>query len=147
MLVIKRIIDMSVSCKILSLLLFLSVGMGASAQEQQSGKWRAAFYGGLYINNEQAWLLEPSVTWRFHDLLGLSVGLEMTRQYNQPSRMTVIDGYDAVLTDNDRNVGWIILKPSVMVRTPDLWKNTDGSCRLGCRPSRASPWPVRFTIP
>ncbi len=88
------------------------------------------FYGGLYINNEQAWQLEPSVAWHFHDYLGIGLGIELTGQYNQPSRQTIVDGYEAELTDNERNIAWVILKTSIIFKTPKVWKSSDNYYRL-----------------
>ena len=98
-------------------LLFVSVWCcgpaGVYAQDEASA-FTADLYGGLYLNNEPAWQLEPSVSWLFHKYLGVSLGLELTSQYNQPSRQTVIDGHEAELADNERNIGWLILKPSLV---------------------------------
>lgn len=82
-------------------------------------------YGGIYLNNEQAWQLEPSVSWIYHKYLGVALGLELTSQYNQPSRQTVIDGYEAELTENEIDIRWVILKPSVIIKSPVLWRSTD----------------------
>lgn len=86
--------------------------------------------GGLYLNNEQAWILEPSVSWHFHKHLGIGLGVELTSQYNQPSRTTVIDGHEAELVDNERNVGWIVFKPHVIFKSPTIWKSSDEYMRL-----------------
>ena len=89
----------------------------------------ADLYGGVYINNEQAWQIEPSISWNFYKYLGLTFGLELTRQYNQPGRQTIIDGYEAELADNERNIGWIICKPSLAIKSPAVWKSKDdNSC-------------------
>lgn len=75
------------------------------------------------MSNEQAWQLEPSITWHFHKYIGIGLGLEFTSQYNQPSRSTEIDGHKADLVDNERNVAWVILKPSVVFKSPAVWKS------------------------
>ena len=31
----------------------------------------ATLYGGIYLNNDQAWLVEPSVSWHLHKYIGL----------------------------------------------------------------------------
>lgn len=90
----------------------------------------ATFYGGIYLNNEQAWQLEPSVEWHFHEYFGVALGIELTSQYNQPSRQTIIDGQEAELTDNERNIAWVILKPSMILKTPKVWKSSDNYYRL-----------------
>lgn len=102
----------------------------AYAQEDQPKRWQATLYGGLYLNNEQAWQLEPSITWNFHKYIGVSLGVELTGQYNQPSRFTTIDGYEAKLTDNERDIAWVILKPSVVFRTPYVWRSKDNYYKL-----------------
>lgn len=97
---------------------------GVNAQNDNSF-FTADLYGGLYLNNEQAWQLEPSISWIGHKYFGLALGLELTGQYNQPSRQTIIDGHEAELTDNERNVAWVILKPSVVFKSPAIWKSSD----------------------
>lgn len=102
----------------------------AEVSESDPRRWQATIYGGVYLNNEQAWQLEPSVTWNFHKYIGVTMGMELTGQYNQPSRLTVIDGHEAELADNERNVAWIIFKPSVVFRSPDVWHSDGGYYRL-----------------
>lgn len=114
---------------ILALLMSYCVNIEMRAQDDKS-VFTADLYGGIYINNEQAWQIEPSVSWAFHKYLGLALGLELTRQYNQPSRQTVIDGHVADLADNERNIGWMILKPSVVIKSPAIWKSKDNDYRL-----------------
>lgn len=87
-------------------------------------------YGGIYLNNEQAWQLEPSVSWHFHKYFGIGLGIELTGQYNQPSRQTIIDGHEAELADNERNIAWIMFKPSFIIKSPDVWKSNDNYYRL-----------------
>lgn len=105
--------------------LMLTACMYGKAEDSEAYKWRASLLGGLYINNEQAWQLEPSVSWHFHKYIGVGIGMEFTSQYNQPGRQTTIDGYEADLVDNERNVSWIIFKPSVIFRSPAVWKSSD----------------------
>ena len=38
----------------------------------------------------------------FNDYVGVSLGVEFTSQYNQPSRFTQIDGYEAELLRSER---------------------------------------------
>lgn len=90
----------------------------------------AKFYGGIYLNNEQAWQVDPSVEWHFHEYFGVGLGIELTGQYNQPGRQTVIDGHEAELADNERNVAWVIFKPSLIFKTPEVWKSRDNYYRL-----------------
>lgn len=99
------------------------------AQENKSA-FTADLYGGVYLNNEQAWQLEPSISWIYHKYFGLALGLELTSQYNQPSRQTMIDGHEAELADNERNIRWLILKPSVIIKSPTIWESTDNYYRL-----------------
>ncbi len=98
--------------------------------ENESYKFQATLFGGMYVTSEPAWQLEPSITWRFSRLFGVSLGLEMTSQMNQPSRFTTINGIKAELADNEREPGWFIINPSVAFRTPAIWKNKDGDNRL-----------------
>lgn len=104
-------------------LLTLCVSVLEFKGSDSNPNFMTTFYGGIYINNEQAWIIEPEVTWNFHKYLGMSLGMEITRQYNQPNRLTLIDGYEAELTDNERNIGWVIFKPNILVKTPNLWLN------------------------
>ena len=110
--------------------LILSVFLPGYAESNESRRWQASLTGGLYINNEQAWSLEPSVSWHFHKYIGMGIGLEFTSQYNQPIRTTVIDGKEAELVNNERNVGWIIFKPHMIFKSPVVWKSTDDLMRL-----------------
>ncbi|MDE6227698.1 MAG: hypothetical protein K2M63_09310 [Muribaculaceae bacterium] len=110
--------------------MILSVFLLGYAESNESRRWQASLTGGLYINNEQAWSLEPSVSWHFHKYIGMGIGLEFTSQYNQPSRTTVIDGKEAELVNNERNVGWIIFKPHMIFKTPVVWKSNDENMRL-----------------
>lgn len=92
--------------------------------------FQATLYGGIYLNNEQAWLLEPSVSWSFHKYFGVGLGMEITSQYYQPVRTTVINGQEAELVDSERDVAWVIFKPSAVFRTPDIVRSADGFYRL-----------------
>lgn len=100
------------------------VAIAAIAQEEKH-PFKATLYGGIYLNNEQAWTIEPSFAWHFHKYIGVALGMELTSQYNQPSRTTMINGHEASLADNEKNVAWIIFKPSVIFKTPNLLKNKD----------------------
>ena len=73
-------------------------------------RWDVSLRGGLYVNNEQAWLLRPAVGYSFNDYVGVSLGVEFTSQYNQPSRFTQIDGYEAELLRSEKDVGWMVFK-------------------------------------
>lgn len=96
-----------------------------SIAQEEKRPFTATLYGGIYLNNEQAWTVEPSVAWHFHKYIGVAFGMELTSQYNQPSRTAIINGHESSLADNERNVAWIIFKPSVIFRTPNLLKNTE----------------------
>ena len=104
--------------------LLILVGPSSFAQEEKR-PFTTTLYGGVYLNNEQAWTIEPSVAWHFHKYIGVALGLELTSQYNQPSRTTTINGHEASLADNEKNVAWVIFKPSVIFKTPNLLKNKD----------------------
>ena len=100
------------------------VAIAAIAQEEKR-PFTVTLYGGIYLNNEQAWTIEPSVAWHFHKYIGVALGMELTSQYNQPSRTTTINGHEASLADNEKNIAWIIFKPSVIFKSPNLLKNKD----------------------
>ena len=110
--------------KLLILLVLLVVALTTFAQEEKRSL-TVMLYGGIYLNNEQAWTIEPSVAWHFHKYIGTALGMELTSQYNQPSRTTTINGHEASLADNEKDVAWIIFKPSVVFKTPNLLKNKD----------------------
>lgn len=112
------------------LLLSISLQTFYAKGEDEKLPFTATLYGGLYLNNEQAWQLEPSVAWHFHKYLGVALGVELTGQYNQPSRMTTIDGHMANLADNQRDAAWILFKPSIIVKSPALWRSKDNFYRL-----------------
>lgn len=57
--------------------LFAFVGVSSFAQEEKR-PFTATLYGGIYLNNEQAWTVEPSVAWHFHKYIGVAFGMEMT---------------------------------------------------------------------
>lgn len=114
---------------ILAVLLSWCATVGLYAQDDKP-TFTADLYGGIYLNNEQAWQLEPSVSWLFHKYLGVALGLELTGQYNQPIRQTTIDGQEAELTDNERNIRWVIFKPSVILKSPTVWESADHDYRL-----------------
>lgn len=60
-------------------IMLLSINMVANANDDiESKMWQATLFGGLYLNNEQAWQLEPSVSWHFHKNIGIRLGLEFT---------------------------------------------------------------------
>lgn len=112
---------------IAALILFCSTFLYA---QNSRSVFTADLYGGIYINNEQAWLIEPSISWNFYKYFGLTFGMELTRQYNQPGRQTIIDGREAELVDNEKDIGWIIFKPSLTFKTPAIWKSPDNYFRL-----------------
>lgn len=104
--------------------LFAFAGVSSFAQEEKR-PFTVTLYGGIYLNNDQAWTVEPSVAWHFHKYIGVAFGMELTSQYNQPSRTTTINGHEASLADNEKNVAWIIFKTSVIFKSPNLLKNKD----------------------
>lgn len=112
------------------LVLLLSVPTLCIAQEKENYRWQVNLYAGIYIENEQAWILEPSVTWNFHKYLGVSLGCEFTSQYNQPGRSTTINGKNADLLENNRNIGWVLLKPALIVKSPMIKLDNEGIYKL-----------------
>lgn len=112
------------------LTLMISICFSIKAEIKEQSTWQAILFGGIYLNNEQAWILEPSVTWQFHRYIGIGIGVEFSSQYNQPSRTTVIEGHEAELVENERNVGWIVFKPHAIFKSPEVWKSRDDYMRL-----------------
>lgn len=86
--------------------------------------------GGIYINNNAAWILEPSVTWNFYKYIGVNIALEFTSEYNQPRPGISIDGWHGDLNKNYTNVGWVILKPGLVFKTPSFLKSREGNRKL-----------------
>lgn len=70
----------------------------ARGEDAKPLPFEVSLRGGIYLNNEQAWQLEPSVSWHFHKYLGAALVVEITSQYNQPARPAVIDGHEAELS-------------------------------------------------
>jgi hypothetical protein len=101
-----------------------------STAQQEDYKWEADLHAGIYIENEQAWILEPSISWHFHKYLGVSFGWEFTSQYNQPSRSTTINGQLADLTDNEKDIAWMLFKPALILKSPTINLNKDGDYKL-----------------
>lgn len=110
--------------KLFIIVLISLVALAARGQDEKRA-FTASLYGGIYLNNDQAWTIEPSIAWHFHKHIGVALGMELTSQYNQPSRTTTINGHEASLADNEKNVAWIIFKPSVIFKTPNLLRRTD----------------------
>lgn len=115
---------------IFTVLTFVVSQLSAMADDMPRRSWQARLLGGLYLTDEPAWTLEPSVTWQFHKYVGVGFGMEFTSQYGQSSRQTMINGYEAVLTDNEKNVAWILFKPSLIIKSPDVWHTADNYYRL-----------------
>ncbi len=93
---------------LLSTIFTLLTPLWIMAQEKDNYKWQADLLGGLYLENEQAWIIQPSITWHFHKYLGVSIAVEFTSQYNQPSHTAIINGYDAYTDDNTNNI-WCLI--------------------------------------
>ncbi len=53
-------------------------------------RWQAGLAGGL--KSGQAWEMEPFGIWHFHRTLGVKLGINITSQYNQPTRAFEHDG-------------------------------------------------------
>ena len=100
------------------------------AGDNKEYKFTAGLSGGIYINNNAAWILEPSITWNFYKYIGLRAGVEITREYHQSHPGITIDGWHGDLNKNYENVGWIILKPGLVFKTPSLIRSRDGSRKL-----------------
>ena len=100
------------------------------AHADEASKWETNLYGGIYIENEQAWIIEPSIAWHFHNYFGVAVGLEFTSQYNQPSRSLTINGHNANLVDNNKNIAWMLFKPAIVLKSPTINLNKGGGYKL-----------------
>ena len=96
---LKKINQMK-NCLVIIAALILFFPTTIVYSQRSRSVFTADLYGGIYINNEQAWQIEPSISWNFYKYLGLRFGLELTRQYNQPGRQTIINGNEAELVDN-----------------------------------------------
>lgn len=94
-------------------------------QIEDKHDFTARLHAGIYVNNSNAWILEPSVTWQFHRYVGVAAGIEITAQHNQASRSIDLDGHWANLVDNEVNFGWIVFKPSIVLRSPSLIRRND----------------------
>lgn len=116
--------------KILFPAALITAFLTARGEDAQPRPFEVSLRGGIYLNNEQPWLLEPSLSWHFHKYLGAALGVEISSQYNQPARPAVIEGHEAELSSVERNIGWIIFKPRIILKSPDIWKNADGDLRL-----------------
>ena len=97
---------------------------------QDIKKFMVSLLGGFYINNELAWILEPTVSLRFGKYIGIGIGMEFSSQYNQPSRTTMIYGYEAELVNNERNIAWVMFNPHIIFKSPTVWKSNDEYMRL-----------------
>ena len=114
---------------LLIIIAVMSVVATASAQKEASA-FEAKLYGGIYIENDQAWTLEPSVAWHLHKYFGVAFGGELTSQYNQSSRFIDINGVEGRLEDNERNIRWMAFKPSFVFKSPSIRLDKDGDIRL-----------------
>lgn len=102
-----------------------------SAEDEEFGRgWQCWLYGGVSATGASAWTLEPSVKRMFNKYVGVGLGLEVTSQFGQTGHSTMIDGHIAELAANERDVRWILFKPAVVIRTPDIWRSADGAWRL-----------------
>lgn len=125
-------------------LLLLSICSITAQTIEEKHDFTARLYGGIYVNNSDAWTLEPSVTWQFHRYLGVAMGIEFTSQYSGTSRSTDIDGHWANLVDNQENCGWIVFKPSIVLKSPSLIRNNE-DIQLWLQAEPGSVSHVRFT--
>lgn len=106
------------------------ISFGASAGETDKLRYEVGIRTGVYLENEQAWIVEPTVSWHLNRLLAISAGLEFTSQYNQPIRSTMINGQNANLIERDRDIAWMNFKPSLIIKTPAINLTRDGDIKL-----------------
>lgn len=109
--------------KLIGLLSLICISSTVGAKAENDHRLSGSFAGGLYITGQPAWMLEPSIDWHINRFFGIGAAVEVTRQYNQPSRTAMIDGREAELVETDLNVGWMIFKPYVLLSSPTIWKN------------------------
>lgn len=118
--------------KLIIFILILAGSITAHANKPEDTRYpfQATLYGGLGVTQEPAWSLEPNISWNFLKYFGVSLGIELTSQFGNSTRSTIIEGHQAWLTDNQVNPAWIIFKPSLILRTPDIWHSRDRYIRL-----------------
>lgn len=118
--------------RLVSLIIVSSAFILAEAETPEGDRYplQANLYGGLCLTEQPAWTIEPSIAWNFHKFFGVSLGLELTSQFGNSTRFTDIGEYMAELVDNQVNPAWFLIKPSVILKTPDIWHSTDRYFRL-----------------
>lgn len=106
------------------------IGAEAKSPEESIYPFQANLYGGLCLTEDPAWAIEPNIAWSFHKYFGLSLGLELTSQFGNSTRFTNIGEFMAELVDNQVNPAWLLVKPSFIIKTPDIWHSSDRYIRL-----------------
>ncbi len=91
-------------------------------------RWQAGLAGGL--KSGQAWEMEPFGIWHFHRTLGVKLGINITSQYNQPTRAFEHDGKNWNLDRDYQDIDWLLFKPALAIRTPYLFHRDDYALRL-----------------
>lgn len=105
--------------------LFLSPTVWLFAQDDRA-KGIVSIAAGL--NNNQSWEVEPSVTYYFSKYIGVTLGLNVTSQYNQVGFSGTIAGNSRIywsIEDDEANVAKFLLHPAISLRTPILWLDKD----------------------
>ena len=82
-------------------------------------------HAGAYLNNEGALLGEISYSRLFNRYIGVGIGLEVTRQVGQNAYSTVFNGQLAIEEEKYANIGWGIVNPYVVLRTPRFLVNEE----------------------
>ena len=118
-------------CLLLVTMAWSGVRPAMAEETDRQRAFTAVLYGGFYLNNAGGpWIVEPAIQWSFHKYLGVSLGFEMTSQFGNERSSIMINGREAWLQDSDRNVAWVIFKPALVVRSPNVWQSGDGELRL-----------------
>lgn len=105
--------------------LFLSPTVLLFAQDDRA-KGIVSIAAGL--NNNESWEVEPSVTYYFSKYIGVTLGLNVTSQYNQVGFSGTIAGNSRIywsIEDDETNVAKFLLHPAISLRTPILWLDKD----------------------
>ena len=110
--------------------IFTAIIVSAANLKDNRFPFLGGVFGGLCLTEDPAWAIEPSISWSFNRYLGLSFGIEFTSQFGNSTRSTSIDGYPAWLIDSQVNPSWLLFKPSLIIKTPNIWQSSDQYMRL-----------------
>lgn len=116
---------------LIAIMAFLAFNNAIAANlRNQEYPFQANLYGGLCLTEDPAWAIEPNISWSFNKYLGVSFGIEFTSQFGNSTRSTMIDGHQAWLIESQVNPAWILFKPSLIIKTPNIWQSSDQYIKL-----------------